>query len=318
MPEYFNAAHWPLCFISKSRITRDLSDILAFVVEPGETISDSARWAVLQRKIQGQRIARIFGLFRSIDVEPILIKGFAADRFYPSDVFRASVDVDLAVSSADFDRASELIRTSGEEGMAIDLHRELRHLDSLRWDDLFDNSSLLEIEATMIRVLRPEDHLRVLAVHWLNDGGINLEKLWDIYYIVANRPPDFDWQRALETVTPKRRRWIVCAVLLAEKYLDLDLSGTPLELEEPGLPIWLTRSVESSWADPPREIPLWLLKGQPREFMEQLGSRLFPNPVRATIEMGGSIDAATQCFYRFGNFFQRSIPSLKRGLRIEE
>lgn len=288
------------------------------MVETVEVINDQARWAILQRKIQGQRIARIFGLFRENDIEPVLIKGFAADRFYPPEVFRSSIDVDLAVSSDDFERASALAASTAAEGMAIDLHRELRHLDSLEWADLFEHSQLIAIEGCAIRVLRPEDHLRVLAVHWLNDGGVNREKLWDIYYLVANRPADFDWQRALDSVGEKRRRWIICAILLAEKYLGLDLSGTPLANESKQLPRWLTRSIEYSWNVPTREVPLWLLTKQPAEFLKQLRSRLLPNAVRATIEMEGDIDASTRFFYRTGNFFQRLLPSLGRNFRSIE
>lgn len=292
--------------------------MLSIVIETAETITDQARWAILQRKVQGGKIAAIFKLFRENNIEPVLIKGFAADQYYPADVFRPSIDVDLAVSAADLEKAEKLIASPAAENMAVDLHRELRHLDTLAWADLFENTRLIDVEGEKIRVLRPEDHLRVLAVHWLNDGGINREKLWDIYYLIANREAEFDWDRALETVSEKRRRWIICTILLAEKYCGLDLAGTPLDNEDRSLPSWLTRSIESSWEDPPNEIPLWLLTREPAEFLRQAKFRLFPNPVRATVEMEGSFDHRSRFFYRTGNFFQRLLPSVKRNVRALE
>lgn len=291
-----------------------LSDVNEAVIEKTEAFDDHARWAILQRKVQARRIATIFNLFRDNGIEPILIKGFAADQCYPSNVHRESIDVDLAVSRADLKKASELVSSPDAEGMAIDLHNELRHLDTVDWPDLFENTQLIDAEGTHIRVLRPEDHLRVLCVHWLNDGGVNRERLWDIYYLIANRTPDFDWDRALNKINERRRRWIVCTILLAEKYLGLDLSGTPIEGQGSTLPAWLVATVELEWARKRKEIPLWLLTREPREFLKQAGMRLNPNPIRATVEMEGNIDAPTRIHYKFGNLFQRLLPSLSRNV----
>ena len=196
-------------------------------------INDEARWNILQRKAQEVRVARAFCLLRSNGIEPVLIKGFAAGRNYPESVIRLSIDTDLAVAAADFQRAYEIAVSSDAEGLAIDLHRELRHLDTLAWDDLFENSELFEIDGGTVRLLRPEDHLRVLCVHWLNDGGTDRGRLWDIYYAVENRPADFDWGRFLDVVSRRRRRWLICAVGLAHRFLGLDISETPINTRSP-------------------------------------------------------------------------------------
>ncbi len=277
-----------------------------------QTTRDAVRWTALQRRVQGEKLASAFRLFRSHSIEPVLIKGFAAGEYYPPDVVRHSIDMDLAVAAKDFDKATAIAASPEAEGLAIDLHRELRHLDTLAWNDLIDNTILINAADEQIRVLRPEDHLRVLAVHWLNDGGRDREKLRDIHYLIASRGPEFDWTRALDTVSPRRRRWIVCTILLAGQEFGTDLSGTPIEAEQGSLPAWLRDRVRHAWQTPRTETPLWLLTRQPVEFVRELSTRLVPDPVRATVEMEGDIDTNKRAFYRIGNFFQRLVPSVRR------
>jgi hypothetical protein len=272
---------------------------------------DTERWNLLQQKAQQVKSVRATELFRSAGIEPILIKGEAAAQFYPKDKVRISTDIDLAVTAADFEKANELCRSEAAAGLAIDLHRELRHLDTVVWQNLFENSILLNFEEGSIRVLRAEDNLRVLCVHWLIDGGVYKERLWDIYYSVENRPPDFDWDRFLGVVSEKRRRWLICTLGLAERYLGLDLSDTPIKDEANNLPKWLINAVESEWADEVKPQPMEVSLNDSKVLMQQVKRRFRPNPIRATIEMEGSFDARTRLFYKLGNFFMR-IPSSYR------
>ncbi len=106
-------------------------------------ITDDSRWNLLQEKAMAVRALQAFTLFRENGIEPILIKGLAAARFYPEPGSRASIDMDLAVSSVDFETASQIAISAAANGLAIDLHRELRHLDTVDWSDLFENSRLL-------------------------------------------------------------------------------------------------------------------------------------------------------------------------------
>lgn len=278
--------------------------------EPEST--DQDRWNTLNRKIQRVNSARAFDLFREKGIEPILIKGLAAHLNYPEDHFRNSADVDLAVSPADFDAAALFSGPVGSHGFIIDLHRGLRHYDTVDWDDLFDNSVLIDIEGTPVRMLRPEDHFRVLCVHWLNDGGGYRERLWDIYYAVANRPEDFDWDRCLNVVSPTRRRWILATIGLAHKYLDLNIDDLPFAAEARGIPPWLIRAVEREWASGVRLQSLEIFLKDPRGLIAQIRKRIPPNPIQSTIEMEGSFDAKTRIHYQIGGAFKRLLPSVKR------
>ncbi len=277
-----------------------------------QQLTDEARWSAIQRKVQERNVSRAFSLFRARGIEPVLIKGIAAAAYYPETAYRPSIDMDLAVAGSDFAAATELADSAAAEGLAIDLHHELRHLDTVPWEELVAHSRLVESVDGGYRVLRAEDHLRVLCVHWLNDGGVSKPRLWDIFYLIENRAADFDWDRALGIVSPQRRRWIVCTIGLANKYLHLNLTGTPIENEAANLPGWLIKTVEREWASGQELIPLWLILNSPKKLLGQISLRLNPNPIRATVEMEGSFDARTRIFYKIGNFFQRLFPSLKR------
>ncbi|MEO7658703.1 MAG: nucleotidyltransferase family protein [Pyrinomonadaceae bacterium] len=275
-------------------------------------VADEIRWGLIQRKVQETKVLRAFQLLRSEGIEPILIKGLAAAAYYPESRPRISIDIDLAVSANEFDEATSIAISAEADGLAIDLHRELRHLDTVGWNDLFSNSRLIEIDGGTYRVLRPEDHLRVLCVHWLNDGGRDRDRLWDMYYLVANRSQDFDWSRFLNVVSDRRQRWLICTLGLAHRYLGLDLSDTPIKDEALELPRWLVKSVEAEWADQTKDLPLEVTLTNPAIFFKQVRKRIHPNPIRATIEMEGSFDATARAFYIIGNIFQRIIPSIRR------
>ncbi len=275
-----------------------------------ETTKNDAYWDTLQYEVQKKKVADIFRLFRENNFEPILIKGWAASRSYPEPAARRSQDIDLAVNPKDYTAAQKFI--SRRNLYDIDLHCGLRHHDTVEWDDLYGNSRLLELGQTKIRVLRPEDHLRVLCVHWLTDGGAHRERLWDIYWAVANRAPDFDWERCLGVVSEKRKKWIIYTIALARKYLDLDLSGTPLTAEGINIPKWIIKTIEKEWTTEVKLRPLHLCLNDFQELFRQLKRRFPPNPITATIDMEGEFNNQPRIFYQIGDVIFRLKPSAQR------
>ena len=274
-------------------------------------MSDDFRWNRIKKKATEVTVCKAFDLFRSHGIEPILIKGYAAGRFYPDSILRDSVDIDIAVSVADYESASGIDYATDAHGLAIDLHRELRHFDTVLWKDLFNNSEIINLEMGSIRVLCHEDHLRVLCVHWLTDGGSNKDRLWDIYYLVKNRPADFDWNRFLNIVEHNRRRWLICTVGLAQRFLGLDLTNTPLENAGEELPRWFVKAIEKEWTADTPFMPLFASMQTPSIFWNQLKKRLPPNPITSTILMNGSLDAKTRIFYQAGTSLYRISPSIR-------
>lgn len=268
-------------------------------------------WIALQLKVQEKKIAEAFELFRINKIEPILIKGWAVARFYPPENPRAFADIDLCVALEDFENAKKILETEKAKRLNIDLHCGLRHLDTLDWDELFKNSILIKVDEILVRILRPEDHLRVLCVHWLTDSGARKERLLDVFY-TFNNSEDFDWERCLYSVSEVRRRWIVCTIGLLEKYFSVSLANTPFASEKIHIPKWLTDTCEKEWkANTPLK-PLQQCLANPREFFKQLNKRFPPNPIQATIESEGSFDSNSRVFYQFNNFLQRIFPSFNR------
>jgi len=270
------------------------------------------RWNILQYRLQEIRTGQAVALFREHGIEPIVIKGVAAARYYPPDIPRVSIDVDLAVGEDCFAAASRICTSDEAAGLAIDLHRGLRHLDSLPWNDLMSNSVEIPLSTgDRVRVLRPEDDLRVLAVHWLTDGGSNKERLWDIAYAIDRRDDAFSWPRLMDSVSPTRRRWVECAIGAAAKYLRVDLSATPFNGADLRLPGWFTKSLESEWAAEIKARPLEITLSDRKMLLAQIKRRMRPNPIWATVDCEGSFDARTRIFYQIRNAVRR-IPSSYR------
>lgn len=273
------------------------------------SVDNRIKWKMLHAKVFELRIRETFEVFRQNRIEPILIKGWAAGLNYPNCFERIYTDIDLAVSADDYRKALEI---AGGHRKYIDIHRGLRHLDTVDWRDLFENSELISSGgdgdggAAAIRVLRPEDHLRVLCVHWLNDGGAYKERLWDIYYAVENRRADFDWERCLGIIDKKRETWILCVLGLAERYLGLNLEDTPVAGRTQNIiPGWVIKTVVREWNTQAKLKPLETVIGSKKDLCAQIKLRLPPNPIQSTIEMEGDFNSGSRIPYQIGGMLLR-------------
>ena len=274
-------------------------------------INDLERLKLLTYKVQEHRLKEVWRRFENAGFKPLLIKGWAAAQFYPKPEDRYYNDVDLIIDPDEYERAVEFVKTFGGN-TAIDLHKGAKILDTLSYQNLYDHSVVLKCGEIIVRAPRPEDHLRILCVHWLNDGGTKREKLWDIYYAVANRPTDFDWDRCLNSVGETRKNWIVCTIGLAQKYLKLDLKNTPFENEKIDIPRWVIKALEKEWRSETFIIPLHYCLNDPKKLFEQIKKRIPPNAIQATIEMEGAFDNKPRFFYQIGDIFLRLAPAIKR------
>lgn len=252
---------------------------------------DLEKWKRLSELGNRDKTKKAFECISVLGVEAVLIKGWVNSRFYDTDHVRTYTDVDIAISPSSDEYTKSIIRKTNYPGIIIDLHIGLRHLDKLSWSELFKRSYITELDGTPIRILADEDNLRITSVHWLIDGGINKEKLWDIYYLVKNRRASFDWETCLNSNGPVRRTWVNAAIATARDFLELDVSALPKEIRNFRLPKWYLRTLEKEWKRGPysRRI-LSAVVMRPKLLAEQIYRRFPPNPIAATIEVEAPID----------------------------
>ncbi|MBX3299093.1 MAG: nucleotidyltransferase family protein [Acidobacteria bacterium] len=275
-------------------------------------MKNDLRWNILARKRQEVEIARAYDTLSVFTGELLFIKGYFLGRYYPAEIFRDCSDVDVAV---DHDAYGQILDSLGHReltSLKIDLHSELRHLDSLDWDDIYASSIEVEIEGRQIRTPCPEDHVRIAAVHWLTDGGEYKHRLWDVYHLIDANRSSFNWSRCLDVVSATRRRWIVCVIGLAARYLGLDLSGTPIESEARNLPLWMTKRLEKEWESDVRLVPLHSILRDRHRLWQQIRKRVPPNPIQATIDVEGSLDSNVRFHYQILSAMRRVVPSVGR------
>lgn len=280
---------------------------------PGNT----EKWLQINQKVKEKWLIETFRLLRKNEIEPILIKGRAAAEYYPQKHQRRSLDIDICVAPENYQKAFEILKNNPTPYGIVDLHDGLRQHDTLDWQNLYDNAIPLKLDNCNIKVLRPEDHLRVLCVHWLIDGGEYKERLYDIYWLIKNRPKDFDWNRCLDVVPQNRRRWIICVIGIAHKYLNLEIEDLPFADEAEHLPKWLTKTVEKQWRSDIRLAPISFTSiKNPQSLIQQIKKRLPPNPITATVLVEGSFDGKTRFFYQIENFFSRLKVSARKRRKI--
>jgi hypothetical protein len=273
-------------------------------------LTDEKKFELLRFKLAETELARVWREFENAGLNPILIKGWAAAQYYPEPSTRALGDIDLAFSADEYDRAVEI--QNSKSLTLSDIHRELRHLDTERWERLFERSRRIECEGALIRVLSPEEHLRVLCVHWLNDGGAYFHRLNDIANLLTSTREEFDWNRCLSPLSEIRRNWIRTAVALADLHLEQDLGFVPFADRFGEIPDWLQRTLKREWESGYRLVPLHFVLREPKQFWRQLLKRIPPNALQATIGTESAIDAGSRFPIILKDFLLRLGPSYKR------
>ena len=213
------------------------------------------------------------------------MKGWAIARLYPDPHIRPSSDVDLCVRRADYRAARVALAHPSDRILPVDLHRGFGTLDEEDEAILFRRSVLVDCSGVPMRVLAPEDHLRVLCYHMLRHGASRPLWLCDVALALEVRPPDFDWTRCLGP-SPRVANWVTCAIGLARRLLGARVHDTPLSAHAGRLPRWLAPTVLRQWGQERR--PLIPLAGHLRHPGRLLAEALahWPNGVQSTVALG--------------------------------
>ena len=275
-------------------------------------LQQAYRLQVLQSEIHEEKIKKVFFMLRTAAIEPILVKGWAASRLYPEPGLRPYGDIDLLVKPEHYKNAAELLARPEARDCWVDLRQRCSELADRSTTELFARSQLLPLGDGTVRVLAPEDHLALLAVHLLKHGAWRPLWLCDIGAFVESLSPDFDWELCLGP-TRRRARWIKCAIGLAAYFLRANTDHLPLSIKECELPRWLVAAVRRAWQHPfaLNQPPM----SHPVPFRQQLkdaaglGNAIrqrWPNPILATISVNGAFNGLPRFPYQLGNCFLRT------------
>lgn len=280
--------------------------------EAARGLRQAYRRQTLAAAIQEQEVAEAFSLLRGAGVEPILLKGWSAARLYPEPGLRPAGDIDLLVPPAQLRRAAEALKAWGGRSLVDIDHAEFNEAGRDLWDELLRRTRSVAACGTQVRVLGPEDQLRELCLHFLRHGAYRPVWLCDVAAALESRRAEFDWRACLGW-DEVRAGWVVGALALARDLLGAEAEGTPGGSEY-SLPRWLTRAVLREWenpdpaAKPPLRYgaPLLSALRHPRTLPAALSAR-WPNPVEATVALGGRFGRAPRIFYQLGNAAARTF-----------
>lgn len=294
----------------------------------GLELQEAYRYHAVRTLVREHAIKKVLTLLYREGVPPILVKGWAAARLYPEPGLRPYGDIDLVVrpeqhSAAAAAIAAAIAANEIETEYYIDLHRGFEGLDDHSYDELYSRSTIIKLDDVDVRVLSPEDHLRVLCVHLLHHNAFRPLWLCDIAVAVENRANDFDWERCLGG--NRRADWVACAIGLAHELLGADVINTPVDGRAKKLPTWLVANVLKQWETPysmsqapaTHQAPMTKYLRDPRGLLKDLRRR-WPQPIEATVYVRGSFNEAprwpfqvAECIGRTATFIARLPKTLR-------
>jgi hypothetical protein len=279
-------------------------------VPAADELHQAYRLNTLHNVIKGRIIERAFTLLRSVEVEPILVKGWAAARLYPEQGLRPYGDIDLCVRPAQFADAQTALKSLPDIQYEVDLHCGFAKFGGGRVQTIYERSCLVSLGETEVRVLCAEDHLRFLSVHMLREGAWRPLWLCDIAVALESRSGDFDWERCL-TENRRLAGWVICAVRLAQQLLGADIKQTPATKKTKQLPRWLVSTILKEWESQfpsmseRHRAPMADYLHHPANILKGLRHR-WPNPIEATINMRAPFNGLPRLPLQFGNCVTRT------------
>jgi len=285
----------------------------------GEVLHQAFRLATLQAAIQEAKIRKVFNVLRSVDVEPIVIKGWAVAQAYPRPALRPHGDIDLILRPRDYRTAIE-VAESHLRDCHLDFHALPFELADRSIEELFSRSRLAPCADEQIRVLAQEDHFALLAIHLLKHGAWRPLWLCDLAVLLES-PGDFDWDLCFGK-DPRRVNWILAATGLAQSLLDASINDEGIAARARHVPAWLKRQVLKEWDVPFADLqspfshraPITFYLRRPRGLLADLARR-WPNPIVATISVKGTFGTRRRTRYEFANWALRAARVVTAQLR---
>jgi len=263
-------------------------------------------------------ITAILGLMRSRGIDPILIKGWSIARLYPEKGMRPYDDTDLVLRRDQYLSALAVAENQSVTEFSVDLHKGLEEFGYRGEDDFFANSQLVKLGEIDVRVLRPEDTVRVISLHLLQHGAFRPLWLCDVALAVESRTPAFDWDRCLGQ-NKRVADWVACTIGLAHQLLGARIDDTPVKHRAENLPSWLIPTVLKQWEKPfakdhgvaRHRAPMASYLRNPSGLLRDIRTR-WPNPIEATVYVGGPFNEFPRLPFQIGDCVARAAKFVAR------
>ena len=191
-------------------------------------------------------------------------------------------------------------------------------LDCENIDVLYSRSQLILLGDCKVRVMAPEDHLRILCIHFLQHGAFRPLWLCEIAAAVETAPGNFDCELCLGA-DRRRRDWVSGCIRLAHQLLGARLDKTPFDHSPSKLPRWLIPNVLKQWESPStmnhgvmkhRTAMVNYLRN-PAGLLRDILNR-WPNQIEATVYTVGPFNNLPRWPFQIGECVSRTAKFLAR------
>jgi hypothetical protein len=277
--------------------------------QTGGELHQAYRLHSLHAALKMQEVCQVFSYLRSKGLEPLLGKGWAIARHYPELGLRPYGDIDLYVSQEQYGTFNTLLKEMESRGWQVDLHRGAAELDDRSYETLYARSQLSRLGEVEVRTFGPEDHLRLLCLHFLREGALRPLWLCDIAVALETLPPGFDWEYFL-CGNERRTEWAASAIGLAHQLLGAEMDGLLIAGRVERMPRWLVPSVLKQWGAGKiikgSRAPMSGHLRSPKGMLNSLRQR-WPNPIEATVGVKGPFNNWPRLPFQLGECALRTV-----------
>lgn len=256
----------------------------------GRPVPGGLRQAARRQAARGAaRLPVLVAVVAALEAEgiaPLLIKGWGLGAYYAARSLRGPGDFDLVVAPGERARALAVLRRLALPGAGqpdhgqfvlaagpgpdqyahVDLHWSVRSSYGLDLPGLFGRAVPAGLPGTGLKVPAPEDHLRLVALHFAFHGGWRPLWLCDVAAMTEAAVTDaavtdaamtgaavtgaagggFGWETCLSG-DPAVRGWMQAVLGLGRTLLE---GAVPAAVGADDPPAWVTRTVLAEWRAP--------------------------------------------------------------------
>lgn len=294
-------------------------------------LRDAMRRLAINDTLRERALARIVASLNERGIVPLIFKGWAVARHYAESYLRPYGDFDLLVRPAEIAAARDVLERialprpafadpnvysigTDTGAYAVDFHDRLSDAYATDGDGLFARARRVVLPGgAIVLTACPEDHLRIVILHFLRHGGWRPLWLCDVGAMTEAADEEFDWDLFF-TSDPRIRAWLEATIAAAIELLGCAPRTWPQDTL-PICPAWLIDAILAEWEAP------YAARAMPpsgTEFHDPLAwlRGKWPNPIRATLLRGAPPTSIRQRHHQLALFAGSEIPrALVRGLR---